>query len=155
MSPRLPVPWQALWTPQLHDGYCLPACLQIALSALGIPITQQRLAQLLDTNDAGTPFSRVTRLKNLGVLVEYKTGGTLDLLNAALAADAIGIAAVHAGWLPYAQVESQHVVIVVALSPAMVTVLDPAATHDLIDVPIDAWLAAWIEMDCAYTLLKR
>ena len=151
MSPRLPI----RFAPQLRDGYCLPACVQMALTALGIPITQQRLAQLLDTNEAGTPFSRVKRLSGLGVTVEYGIGGTLEKLNAALAADAIVIAAVHAGWLPYAQIESQHVVVVVALTPTAVTVLDPAATQESIDVPVDAWLAAWIEMDCAYGLLKK
>jgi hypothetical protein len=127
----------------------------MALAALGISVTQQRLAQLLGTNEAGTPFSRVTRLSGFGVTVEYSTGGTLDLLKSALAADTIVIAAVHAGWLPYAQIESQHVVLVIALSTVMVTVLDPAATHASIEVPVDAWLAAWIEMDCPYALLKR
>ena len=127
----------------------------MALTALGIRTTQQRLARLLQTNEAGTPFSRVRQLTGLGVTVEYGTGGTLELLNTAIAADTVVIAAVHAGWLPYAQIESPHVVVVVGCTADAVTVLDPATIGEQIDVPIDAWLAAWTEMDCAYALIKR
>ena len=151
MSPHLPIQF----VPQLRDGYCLPACVQMALTALGIRITQHRLARLLQTNEAGTPFSRVRQLTRFGVEIEYDTGGTLALLNTAIAADTVVIAAVHAGWLPYAQIESPHVVIVVSCTADVVTVLDPATTGELIDVPVDAWLAAWTEMDCAYALIKR
>jgi hypothetical protein len=127
----------------------------MALTALEIPATQQWLAQLLETNEAGTPFSRVERLISLGVQVEYGTGGTLGLLRATVVAGTVVIAAVHAGWLPYAHIESQHVVVVVNLTPSAVTILDPAETDKSIDVPVDAWLSAWIEMDCVYALIKK
>jgi hypothetical protein len=67
VSPPLPI----RFVPQLRDGYCLPACVQMAFTALGIRATQQQLGQLLGTNEAGTPFSRVKRLTGLGVQVEY------------------------------------------------------------------------------------
>jgi hypothetical protein len=76
-------------------------------------------------------------------------------LSAAVAADTAVIAALHAGWLPYAQIESPHSVIIVDLTVAAVTVLDPATTGEPIAVSIDAWLAAWIEMKCAYALIKK
>jgi hypothetical protein len=59
MSPDLPI----RFVPQLRDGYCLPACVQMAL---GVATTQRRLARLLKTNEAGTPFSRVGQRPALG-----------------------------------------------------------------------------------------
>lgn len=126
----------------------------MALAALGISITQQRLARMLQTTDAGTPFSRIRQLTGLGVTIEVGTGGTLPRLETALAANTVVIAAVHAGWLPYAQIESPHAVVVVARTDVAVTVLDPATTGEPIDVPVDAWLAAWTEMNFAYARVK-
>jgi hypothetical protein len=63
---------------------------------------------------------------------------------------------VHARWLPYAQVESQHAVVVVECASDTVTVLDPAApASESVAVSLDAWLAAWTEMDCAYALIEK
>jgi hypothetical protein len=59
------------------------------------------------------------------------------------------------GWLPYARIETPHAVVVVDLTQTAVTVLDPAAVCGPLVVPIDAWLAAWVEMDCAYAIIKR
>lgn len=151
MSQPLPV----RFTPQLRDGYCLPACAQMVLAALGIQTTQQRLARLLATSEAGTPFSRLQRLVSLGVQVDFGTNGTPALLSTSLVANIPVIAAVHAGWLPYARIESPHAVVVVGMTPAAVTVLDPAAVDAPLEVPIDAWLAAWVEMDCAYAVIRR
>lgn len=151
MSPPLPV----RFVPQLHDGYCLPACAQMALAAFGIRVTQQRLAKLLGTQEAGTPFSCLQRLANLGVEVDYGTEGTLARLSEAIAAGTVPIAAVHAGWLPYAKIESPHAVVVITLTGTAVTVLDPATTGEPLVVPVDAWLAAWIEMERAYALITK
>jgi hypothetical protein len=122
----------------------------MALAALGIRTTQRRLARLLQTSEAGTPFSRVRQLTGLGVEIEYGTRGTLVLVSTAIAANTVVIAAVHAGWLPYARIESPHAVVVAACTVAAVTVLDPATAGEPVTVPVDAWMAAWTEMDCAY-----
>jgi Peptidase_C39 like family len=40
---------------QIADGYCLPACTQMVLAALGIEYTQESLSKLLGTDpEAGT-----------------------------------------------------------------------------------------------------
>lgn len=139
--------------PQLEDGYCLPACVRMVLAALAKDLSQQRIAHLLGTSDAGTPFSRLHRLTSLGLRVEIAVNGTIERLQMAMNANTPVIAAVHAGWLPHAQIESPHAVVVVGISAAAVTVLDPATTSEPVDVPLDAWLAAWIEMDLAYAVI--
>jgi hypothetical protein len=43
----------------------------------------------------------------------------------------------------------------VNLTAIQVSILDPAAGNEVIDVPLDAWLAAWSEMDCTHAVITR
>ncbi|MCB0022927.1 MAG: C39 family peptidase [Caldilinea sp.] len=140
---------------QLEDGYCLPACARMVLAALDVPLSQQAIALRLQTSDAGTPFSRLRRLADANLNVDVQAGGTIEQISTAIAADIPVIAAVDATWLPHAQIESPHAVVVVNLSASQISILDPAAGNEVIDVPLDAWLAAWIEMDCIYAVITR
>jgi ABC-type bacteriocin/lantibiotic exporter with double-glycine peptidase domain len=62
----LPVPFAA----QISESACLPACAQMVLNYLGRGIDQAVLTQFLGTTDAGTPFSRLHLLEQLGLAVD-------------------------------------------------------------------------------------
>ena len=140
---------------QLEDGYCLPACATMVLAALGMKVSQRDVAKRLATGAAGTPFSRLHRLAGPNIRVEVGTNGTLDRLFAEVQGNRPVVAAVHAGWLPHAEIASPHAVVVIDASDTAVTILDPAGNSEPIDVPIDAWVAAWVEMDCVYAIIAR
>jgi hypothetical protein len=56
-------PLDVPYHPQVDDGYCLPACVQMVLAYLGLPSTQEHLARELDVRPPlGAPASNVTRL---------------------------------------------------------------------------------------------
>lgn len=65
--PRLNPP---LHFQQIGWGYCLPACVQMALAQFDISISQKELATLLGVRPGiGTSFSRVRRLSQVRVVV--------------------------------------------------------------------------------------
>ena len=74
----LPVPYAA----QINDSACLPACAQMVLAYYGRKVSQPQLIRLLGTTDAGTPFSRLPLLSQLGATVDLGTNGTLAELQA-------------------------------------------------------------------------
>jgi ABC-type bacteriocin/lantibiotic exporter with double-glycine peptidase domain len=127
----------------------------MVLVAYDLLLSQQEIARRLHTNDAGTPFSRLRRLADTNLHVDVQAGGTLEQITTAIAADIPVIAAVDATWLPHAYIESPHAVVVVNLTASEVAILDPAAGNEIISVSLDAWLAAWIEMDCTYAIISR
>lgn len=151
MLKPLPVPY----TPQLHDGYCLPACAAMVLGYYRVQATQADLARLMATGAAGTPFSRLQRLQRYGLHVEVATQGTVELLHASLAGGSPVIVAVHGAWLPDVAVDSPHAVVVVGLSEVEVAALDPALTAAAQILNLDGFLTAWIEMDLAYAVIRR
>lgn len=151
MSQLLRVPFET----QLEDGYCLPACVSMVLAFLDMPAKQKGVAKLLATNDAGTPFSRLNRLASHDVQVEVGANGTLDRLSTEIQTSIPVIAAVQTGWLPHAEITSPHAVVVIGVSDAHVMILDPAGNDKPKIVPINAWLAAWIEMDSVFAVISR
>ena len=96
--------------------------------------------------DAGTPFSRLRLLSQLGMTIDIRADGTLADLRAKLPA----IVGLHAGWLSGHIVESQHAVVVIDIEAEGIRVLDPAQSADSILLSENEFLAAWIEMDCVF-----
>lgn len=150
MLPLLPVPYLQ----QPHDGYCLPACVSMILNYWKIPLTQERVANLLGTTDVGTPISRVQRLTKHKLQVRYAAHGEWEDIQTAIAARLPVIVAVHAAWLPYSRIQSQHALVVIGCDEQTVFVLDPAANNEPIELSQNAFLTAWIEMECAYAIIK-
>lgn len=151
MSTLLPVPFKS----QLAEGYCLPACVEMVLAFYAIFLTQEQLARLFETEPPmGTPFPRITRLEKRGVVVEIGKYSTWDKLYTMLAAGKPCIAAVDLFFMPYAQVDSRHVVVVIGYDADMVFVLDPAEPGGVIQVAKDGFIAAWTEMECAYAVIQ-
>jgi ABC-type bacteriocin/lantibiotic exporter with double-glycine peptidase domain len=140
-----PVPYAA----QISDGACLPACVQMVLAYYGRKVSQTQLIRLLGTTDAGTPFSRLRLLSQLGAAVDMRTNGTLAELQATLPV----IVGLHTGWLPGYIVESQHAVVVIDIDTEGIRILDPAQGADPILLSENEFLAAWIEMDCIFAVV--
>jgi ABC-type bacteriocin/lantibiotic exporter with double-glycine peptidase domain len=140
-----PVPYAA----QISDGACLPACVQMVLAYYGRKVSQTQLIRLLGTTDAGTPFSRLRLLSQLGAAVDIRTNGTLVELQATLPV----IVGLHTGWLPGYIVESQHAVVVMDIDAEGIRILDPAQGAGPILLSENEFLAAWIEMDCIFAVV--
>ena len=86
---------------QIRDGYCLPACAQMALAYHGVIVEQDALITLLNATYEGAPFSRITRIEKFGVRVELQRNAKLDAVIAAVNAKAPSIVAVNLLFLPY------------------------------------------------------
>jgi ABC-type bacteriocin/lantibiotic exporter with double-glycine peptidase domain len=122
----------------------------MVLAYYGRKVSQTQLIRLLGTTDAGTPFSRLPLLSQLGAAVDLGTNGTLAELQATLPV----IVALHAGWLPGHIVESQHAVVVIGIDPEGILILDPAQGADPILLSENEFLTAWIEMDCVFGVVS-
>ena len=145
---------------QAVDGFCLPACAQMVLAYLGIEHSQKDLASRLGTRPiAGTPYSRVTRLVDLGLDVTYKTNADLKALAGHIERGAPVIVPVQTVELPYWNGHaSRHTIVVIGMDETGRTaqVLDPAlSSPDPIPVPLGDLLLAWDEMENAYAVLSR
>jgi ABC-type bacteriocin/lantibiotic exporter with double-glycine peptidase domain len=149
-SSPLDVPYH----PQVDDGYCLPACVQMVLAYLGLPSTQEHLTRELDVRPPlGAPASNVTRLRPDALDVTLAPGD-LDDLRGCLARGDPPIVFVQAGEFPHWRGHvAQHAVVVVKADEESVHVLDPAATESPLPVPVDDFMLAWSEMECLYAVL--
>jgi ABC-type bacteriocin/lantibiotic exporter with double-glycine peptidase domain len=121
----------------------------MVLAYYGRKVSQTQLIRLLGTTDAGTPFSRLRLLSQLGAAVDIRTDGTLAELHATLPV----IVGLHTGWLPDHIVESQHAVVVTNIDAEGIWVLDPAQGADPILLSENEFLAAWIELDCIFAVV--
>lgn len=101
-------------------------------------------------NGCRTPFSRLRLLSQLGVAVDIRADSTLADLQAKLPA----IVGLHACWLSGYSVESQHAVVVTGVDPQRIMILDPAQGSDPVYLSENEFLAAWIEMDCIFAVMR-
>jgi len=156
MARRSDRPLDVPYHPQIDDGYCLAACVQMVLTYLGLPAPQERLARELDVRlPLGAPASNVAHLRS-DILDVTLAAGDLDDLQALLVRGNPSIVFVQTGELPHWRGHvSQHAMVVVGVDARAVQVLDPAASADPIPVPIADFMLAWGEMDYLYALLIR
>ena len=152
MSNALKVPFCR----QETDTGCLPACAQMVLSYLGITRSQTELVHILGTHPlAGTPYSRITRLRSLDIEVTYQTGD-LDDVSHYLAQNIPVIAFVQLRELSYWGGRwAQHALVVVAVDETNVQVLDPAQGEQIISISREEFVLAWDEMNNTYTALTK
>lgn len=135
---------------QISDGACLPACAQMVLAYYGRQVSQAQLIRLLGTTDAGTPFSRLRLLSELGVTISIRADGTLAELQTRLPA----IVGLHTRWLSGHSIESQHAVVVTDIDSEGVVILDPAQAANPIQLSENEFLTAWFEMDCIFAFVS-
>jgi ABC-type bacteriocin/lantibiotic exporter with double-glycine peptidase domain len=147
----LPVPHHQ----QVAEGYCLPACAQMALAHLGIFRSQEELARVLKMRvGAGVTASNITLLASKTLAIGYSSGTLTDLAGW-LAKSIPIIAFIQAGELPYWRGHRfQHAVVVIGLDEEQVFLLDPAKS-DLTTVVSEEFLLAWDEMDNTYAIMTK
>lgn len=93
------------------------------------------------------------RLRSETVDVVFADGAIHDLQNY-LALERPLIVFVQAGELPHWRgCVSQHAIVVVGIDEASVSVLDPAAGSQVIDVPLGDFLLAWGELAYLYAVI--
>ncbi len=143
---------------QQADGYCLPACAQMALAHLGISISQEDLARRMGVRrNLGVPYSRITRLMSSGVHIEYAAHGDLDTLCRFLDRDLPVILFIQAGELPHwSGRKAQHAILVVEIGEQEALILDPypEAQPAPLCVPLGDLVLAWDEMSNAYAVIS-
>lgn len=140
-----------------ESGGCLPACVQMALTHLGVFRSQTDLARLMGTQrNVGTPAFNVVRLASEQLDVRYHASGSLEDVVAWLDRGVPVIAFVQAGELPHWHGErSYHALVIVGLDAGAVHLLDPAMDADVITVPTGDFLLAWDERACTYAVVTR
>lgn len=139
---------------QSNPGACLPACARMALAAFGANLDESRLAEILGSYEFGTPASRITRLNTLGYKVEYKPS-SLDELRQQLDIDRAAIAFVRAEFLPWADFDGLHAVVIVTIDDEHVTLHDPAQESGSTQISINGFLLAWEEFDSMAAIIWR
>lgn len=142
---------------QIEDGYCLPACAQMALVHLGISRSQENLGRTLKIRKGfGVPASTIVNLSSRELDVVYQTGGTLDVLRNWMQKGIPVITCVQAGELPHWQkINAQHAVLVVGLDEVEVYIHDPALPQGIVAVSVGDFLLAWDEMEYRYAVIVR
>jgi hypothetical protein len=128
----------------------------MALAQLDIVITQEELAQLLDTRPGiGTPFSRVQQLKNVNVHVEEWCG--LESVVEALPQEtAVIVAIMTTPGLPgWQNVRTQHAVLISEAQSTVIMYHDPALSYGPVSVLRDEFLLAWSEMSEKAAFIRR
>lgn len=93
------------------------------------------------------------RFDNREVSVELGKHSSWNHLCTLVASGKPCIAAVDLSFMPYALVDSRHVVVVVGCDNDSIYVLDPAESAEVIQVAKDGFIAAWIEMESSYAVI--
>lgn len=138
---------------QSQEADCLAACTQIVLDYLHIPITYSRLLRILETDQAGSYFSKLKKLEaELGLIVELTQGNDdLDLLYDYLNQALPIIVFVNTAELKsYWSVPTFHAVVVTGLDDEIVYINDPYFAEAPKEVLREEFLLAWLERDYWY-----
>jgi ABC-type bacteriocin/lantibiotic exporter with double-glycine peptidase domain len=143
--------------PQTEDGFCLPACAQMALGYLDIVRTQAELAHTLQGRAGfGAPARNILNLRSRQIQATYQTNGTWEDIHSWLQRQFPVIACIQAGELPHWRgIQAQHAVVVVSLDENTVHLHDPALDHGPVTVPTSDFWLAWDEMEGRYAVLTK
>lgn len=147
---------------QQQPSDCLSACAAMVLQYLSIPIRYDRLSKLLDITEYGGVFSNIKKLESLGVTVrigmdksDLVDGNEEKTLSHFLSTSLPLLASVETEWLNYWDVNTYHVVVVVGIEEGIVYVNDPYFDSAPISVPLNSFLAAWIEQKNLYAIIEH
>jgi len=143
LDPWLPVPHYK----QEHPHSCLQACVRMVLAYLGRTVSESALNRLFEAEDFGVPGHRLRRLAQWGYRVRYESG-TETMLRSLLDQRVPVVALVRTGFLDYWTEDVYHAVVVVGMDVSLVYLNDPWFDVAPQAVPRNAFLAAWVEMDC-------
>lgn len=139
---------------QATEGACLAACARMVLAYLQSPIPENKINELLGTDEIGIPASRVLRLEKWGFQVTYGTAD-LQMLRDWLNQGVPPIAFVQTQFLDYWTENTSHAVVVVGINDEHIYLNDPAFAIAPQIVSPDGFLAACIEMDEVAAIVTR
>lgn len=140
---------------QQHSGECLAACVAMLLTYYDAPYDYQQLIKTLRIQiDLGAPFPNILYLEQLGVLVGYRTDGTLATLHRLLTYGWPVLIAVDTGELPHWQISTGHAVTLVGMDQSFAYVNDPEMLVAPTPVPLADFYLAWFEQACSYAVLS-
>jgi ABC-type bacteriocin/lantibiotic exporter with double-glycine peptidase domain len=150
-SPRLNV----LHLQQPNLGECLATCTAMVLAYYKVSYDYRQLIKTLRIQpELGTPFSNITKLAELGLLVGFRENGRLETLHRLLTQGWPCLIAVDTGELPYWHTRTGHAVVLVGMDKHHVYLNDPAMTVGPLQVPIDDFYLAWQEYSLSYAVLN-
>ncbi|MCL4304062.1 MAG: hypothetical protein KJ077_50730 [Anaerolineae bacterium] len=138
---------------QSNPGACLPACTRMVLAALSDKRSEAQISKLLGSFDFGTPASRITRLEKWGYRVQFGPA-SLNELHEHLGQSHYPIVFVYAGFLPWADFDGFHALVLVELTPTEVSLLDPALDEGPTSLSVDGFLLAWEEFDSLAVVIR-
>jgi hypothetical protein len=143
--------------PQIDFGFCLPACIHMALAHFGITATQEELGRALGTVAAiGTPFSRVGGVVAHQITVRLVVSASIADLSSALGrGEAVIPALTTSPGLPgWGNTRTQHTVLVVDIDQEHVSYHDPALPYGPVSTARAEFVLSWEEMDDRAALLS-
>lgn len=140
--------------PQSSDGSCLQACVCMVLAYLGSPVIENKVSELFEASEYGVPSSRVLRLGKWGFQVTYRSA-SLSELQSWLAQDKPVIAVVNTRFLDYWMTVTPHAVVTIGSDSENVYFNDPAFDATPQTCSVNAFLAAWVEMDAVIALIEK
>ena len=139
---------------QANPGECLATCTAMVLAYYHVAYDYRQLSKTLRIqSDLGTPFSNITRLTKLKILVGFRENGSLETLHRLLTQGWPCIIAVDTGELPYWDVSTGHAVVLVGMDKNHVYLNDPAMTVGPLQVPTGDFYLAWHEYSFSYAVL--
>ncbi len=138
---------------QKHQSDCLAACAAMLLDYLQIPISHEKLMQLLKVDAIGTPFRNLQNLGSLGLSILIEEGD-LATVQTHLESGLPLITAVDTGQLSYWQEATDHAVVIVGLDDTAVYLHDPNFTDSPQIVSRAEFELSWLEKNYLYAVIQ-
>jgi ABC-type bacteriocin/lantibiotic exporter with double-glycine peptidase domain len=132
---------------------CLPACVRMVLAHYGRLVSEDELRQLMGTSPHGTPARAVLQVAALGFDVQLRFTN-LGELTAALRTGTPPIVFVNTGFLDYWSFDCAHVLVVVGMDVASVSVNDPTRDSGAQQTSLSGFHAAWATNKCLATFIR-
>jgi hypothetical protein len=126
----------------------------MVLAGLGDEYNEPKLAKAMGSFEFGTPASRVTRLDKLGYHVKFGPSSLKDL-HVYLEQGLFPIVFVYAGFLPWADFEGFHALVLAEVTTTDVALFDPALDNGPTRLSIDGFLLAWEEFDSLAAVISK
>jgi hypothetical protein len=125
----------------------------MVLAGLGDERTETKLATVMGSYEFGTPANRITRLEKLGYYVEYGPSSLAEL-KPHIELGLSPIVFVYADFLPWADFEGFHALVLVEITQTDVALLDSALDEGPTRLSIDGFLMAWEEFDALAAIVS-
>ncbi len=131
-----------VWYAQELQSSCVAACVRMVLGGLGTQIAESQVRRLVGHSRLGTSLTLAQmQLSKAGITVRMHTDWSLDDLRDALRAGYHPIVGVERHLLGYSR--AFHAVVLVEITSATVTALDPLDGPEPRRYEVPAFVSAW------------